>query len=558
MANDKPTPKPTREETAVNLLRLGQLLHQFSCPIGDLGLTRPIKPEEAERLREKIVALERRIEAAVNDLRQWVLRSVFSMKGQGVVDGLTVRIVAYVAWANLASERPDVSVARVANCVSMGDLALHLEVRRTTRLLIARDVAIRIKDSDFSGGQLLPGERLIRFLSGEGNLGVLFNAQSIQEEKAEWERKRNSEVQGKASPSIPAETNLPEGSEPKAPLFYSQPPKAIYEALRKNVVGMDQVVKKFSVQMAMHLKRVAIARSGGTLTSPPVVVLLIGPSGAGKTFLAEEAGKLLKVPFCSADMTSVSASSYVGTSVDELFLGFAKKGVALADVETGLMLFDEMDKKRTNQRGGDFDSMGLGVQYEVLKMLEGTRVQIGGKRGNDSVQKGFLETRTMAFVLAGSFSDVEAKLRESARTRTPLGFSGKDDASRIPPDTRELLLEYFIPELVNRIGSVIVIPPPSLGQLVQIATAPTGIIFRLNQFFETSFSLKVVPSPEAIQAIASWALESRTFARGMRSLIMQTLVEEAIFEERKGDVAIGVEDVRKAVEGLKTETAGLA
>ena len=308
--------------------------------------------------------------------------------------------------------------------------------------------------------------------------------------------------------------------------------------------------------MAMHLKRVAIARSGGTLTSPPVVVLLIGPSGAGKTFLAEEAGKLLKVPFCSADMTSVSASSYVGTSVDELFLNFAKKGLSLAEVETGLMLFDEMDKKRSNQRGGDFDSMGLGVQYEVLKMLEGTRVQIGGKRGNDSVQRGFLETRTMAFVLAGAFSDIEAKLRESARTRTPLGFSGKDDASRIPPDTRELLLDFFIPELVNRIGSVIVIPPPSLNQLVQIATAPTGILSRLNQFYLPSFGIKVIPSAEAIQAIASWALESRTFARGMRSLT-QSLVEEAIFEERKGDVVIEAGDVRKAIEGLKTETAGL-
>ena len=272
--------------------------------------------------------------------------------------------------------------------------------------------------------------------------------------------------------------------------------------------------------------------------------------------MAEEAGKLLKVPFCSADMTSVTASSYIGTSVDELFLGFAKKGVALADVETGLMLFDEMDKKRTNQRGGDFDSMGLGVQYEVLKMLEGVRVQVGGKRGNDSVQRGFVETMTMAFVLAGAFSDIEAKLRETTKARTPLGFSGKDDESRILPDTRELLLEYFIPELVNRIGSVIVIPPPSLEQLVQIATAPTGILFRLNQFFETSFSLKVIPSPEAIQAIASWAMESRTFARGMRSLT-QSLAEEAIFEERKGEVTIEAGDVRKAIEGLKTETAGL-
>ena len=557
MADEKPMPKPTKAETAANLLKLGQLLHQFSYPIGELGLTRPIRPDEAERLRGEIQALEKRVEEAVNDLRQWTLRSIFSVKGQGIVDILTARIVAYVAWANLASERPEVSVARVANAVAMGDLATHLEARRTIRLMVAKQTAIRYQESDISSGLVL-SSRAVKYLSGEGNLPVLWTQQSLKEENEEWEKRKNGALSRRIPLASSAETSLPgDTPETKAPLFNAQSPKAIFEALRQTVIGMDPVVRKFAVQMAMHLKRVAIARSGGALTSPPVVVLLIGPSGAGKTFIAEEAGKLLKVPFCSADMTSVSASSYVGTSVDELFLGFAKKGLSLADAETGLMFFDEMDKKRTNQRGGDFDSMGLGVQYEVLKMLEGTRVQIGGKRGNDSVQRGFINSFTMAFALAGAFGDIETKLRESTRDRTPLGFSGKDDASRIPPDVRELLLDYFIPELVNRIGSVIVIPPPSLGQLVQIATAPTGIIPRLNQFYLPSFGIKVIPSPEAIQAIASWALETKTFARGMRSLT-QSLVEEAIFEERKGDVVIGAGDVRRAIDGFKAETAGLA
>ena len=557
MADEKGQAKPTKAETAANLLRLGQLLHRFSYPIGDLGLTRPIRPEEAEGLKTEIASLEKRIEEAICDMRQWALRGIFGVRGQELADNLTIRIVAYVAWSTLASERPDASVARVSNAVAMKDMALHLEARRTIRLMIARQTAIHYQESDVSGGGLVLSTRAVKYLSGEGNLAVVWSEQSLKEENEEWEKRKNRALSRRIPLASSAETSpQADAPETKPPQFDAQSPKAIYEALRQTVIGIDPVVRKFAVQMAMHLKRVSIARSGGTLTSPPVVVLLIGPSGAGKTFLAEEAGKLLKVPFCSADMTSVSASSYVGTSVDELFLGFAKKGLSLAEAETGLMFFDEIDKKRTNQRGGDYDSMGLGVQYEVLKMLEGVRVQIGGKRGNDSVQRGFLETRTMAFVLAGSFSDVEAKLRESARTKTPLGFSGKDDASRIPPDTRELLLDYFIPELVNRVGSVIVIPPPSHQQLIQIATAPTGIIARQNQFLE-SFSLKIVPSPEAIQAIASWALESRTFARGMRSLT-QSLVEEAIFEERKGEVTIEAGDVRKAIEGLKTETAGLA
>lgn len=184
-------------------------------------------------------------------------------------------------------------------------------------------------------------------------------------------------------------------------------------------------------------------------------------------------------------------------------------------------------------------------------MLEGARIQVGGKRGNDSAPKWSIETGSMAFILAGAFSDISDRLRDSSKARAPLGFSGGNGALGVPPDVRELLLGYFIPELVNRIGSVIVIPPPSLTQLEQIMTAPTGIIARQNQFL-AAFGLQVLPNPEAIQAIASWALETRTFARGMRSLC-QALVEEAIFEERKGAVAIGIQEVRKAIEGLRQE-----
>ena len=278
--------------------------------------------------------------------------------------------------------------------------------------------------------------------------------------------------------------------------------------------------------------------------------VLCGASGSGKSFLASEFGRLSNLPFAAADMSSVTASAYVGTSVDELYLNFLNKGTKLADIGRGVLFLDEIDKKRTNNRNGDFDATGLGVQYELLRMLEGARIQ-DLKRGNDSLPRGAIDTTTMAFVLAGAVSDISDRLRDSAKARTPLGFSGGLGASGVPPDTRELLLGYFIPELVNRIGSVIVIPPPSLDQLIQIATAPTGIIARINQYL-VAFGIRISPSPEAVKELASWALETRTYARGMRSL-MQSLVEEAIFEERKGEVAIGIQEVRKAIEGLRQE-----
>ena len=556
MGKEKPTQKPTRDETAANLLRLGHLLHRFSYPTGPLGLTRALKPEEAERLKAEIASVSGLVESSVNDSRQWLLRSVMGVRGQEVVDTLVVRIIGYIAWSSLASERSSSSsVAHVANCVSMGDLAVHLEVRKTVRLMLTRgNSSIRYRETDFSESELVAGDRLILFLSGQGNPAVVFTEQSLKTEKEEWERKRNGKAKGKTSLSMPAGTSPPKVPETRAPLLPAQSPKAIFESLRRTVIGIDPVVRKFSIQMAIHMRRIAIAESGGVPVTPPVCVLLCGASGCGKSFLVSEFGRLSGLPFAVGDMSSVTASAYVGASADELFYGFARKGGSLADAQRGVLFLDEIDKKRTNNRGGDFDATGAGVQYELLRMLEGTRIQVGGKRGNDSVPKGVIDTSSMAFVMGGAFSSIADSLAE--KTRCPMGFSGKTAGVGMAPDVRELLLEYFIPELVNRIGSVIVFPSPSHGQLVQIATAPEGTIARLNQYLGGSFGLQVAPSPEAIKEIASWALENRTFARGMRNL-MQAMVEEAIFEERKGELYVGAGDVRKAIEAQRRATDGL-
>ena len=550
MAQDTPDPKPTREETAADILRLGKLLNDLSYPERGL-LGRPNRPCEAERLKAEIEALQKRIEIAVYDPNQRLLRSALEVRGDQVVDMLALRILAYVAWGATHLDRLGVPVARVANATAMGKMEAHLEARKLIRQMIIGEKGLRFKDSEFSsGGDLLPGLRLVKYLSGEGRLMVLWNSQVIEEEREEWRRQQEASSR-RTSP--PRDDPRPVQANPTALPFLTanDSPKAIFEALRRTVIGIDPVVRRFSVQMAMHMRRVAIAEGGGTLTTPPVCVLLCGASGSGKSFLASEFGRLSNLPFAVGDMSNVTASAYVGTSVDELFFGFAKKGAKLADAQRGILFLDEIDKKRTNNRGGDFDATGVGVQYELLRVLEGARIQIGGKRGNDSLPRGAIDTTTMAFILAGAFSDISVRLRDSAKARAPLGFSGGNGASGVPPDVRELLLGYFIPELVNRIGSVIVIPPPSLTQLEQIMTAPTGIIARQNQFL-VAFGLKIAQNPEAVKELASWALETRTYARGMRSL-MQSLVEEAIFEERKGEVAIGIQEVRKAIEGLRQE-----
>ena len=549
MAQDAPEPKPSSEETAGNILRLGKLLNDLAFPERGL-IGRPNRPCEVERLKTEIEALQKKIEIAVYDENQRLLRSALDIRGDQVVDLIALRILAYVAWGATHLDRPSVPVARVCVAAAMGDMGAHLEARKTIRQMIISEKGLRYRDSEFSSGELLLGLRMVKYISTEGHLMVLWSSQTIEEEKEQWRRQQEASSRRTSPPRDdprPVQDNPP--AQPS--LTANDTPRAIYEALRRTVIGMDPVVKRFAVQMAMHMRRVAIADAGGTLTTPPVCVLLCGASGSGKSFVASEFGRLSNLPFAVGDMSSVTASAYVGTSVDELFFGFAKKGAKLADAQKGILFLDEIDKKRTNNRNGDFDATGMGVQYELLRMLEGARIQIGGKRGNDSLPRGAIDTTTMAFILAGAFSDISVRLRDSAKARAPLGFSGGHGASGVPPDIRELLLGYFIPELVNRIGSVIVIPPPSLTQLEQIMTAPTGIIARQNHFL-VAFGLKVVPSPEAIQNIASWALETKTYARGMRSLC-QTLVEEAIFEDRKGEVVIGAKEVRTAIEGLRQE-----
>ena len=549
-------PKPTQQQALESLIRLGKALHAYAYPRSPMGLARALLPHEANRLKEEIAACEKVISTAACDPSHRHLRSVLDVRRDLIPNSLDIRIVAYVAWHSLTSEPSGTSVAVVSKAAGLDSIEEMIQARHAIRYMLVGRIGVLVLQDQT---ELLPGEKLVRLLSGDNKPPILFTEETLKNEAEAGQRMKAANFRKSVSP--PSTNHAPSAPLPPtnaAAVGNLDSPKAIYESLRKTVIGMDPVVRRFSVQMAMHLKRVAIADKGGVPSSTPVCVLLCGVSGSGKTFIASEFGKISGLPFAVGDMSSVTASAYVGTSVDELFYGFMKKGTTLSDVQRGILFLDEIDKKRTNNRGGDFDATGVGVQYELLRMLEGARIQIGGKRGNDSSPRGFLETGSMAFILGGAFSSVSAALADKKnKAKGPIGFSCGSDATRMAPDVRELLLDYFIPELVNRIGSVIVVPTPSLSQLIEIASAPTGIIAKQNQYLMSSFGIQVQLSPDAIQEIAAWSLETKTFARGMRSLL-QTLVEESIFEELKGDLNLWKADVRRAIDGLRREPEGLA
>lgn len=553
MAQEIPDAKPTKAETASNLLRLGKLLNDLAFPPGGL-IGRPNRPHETERMRSEIEALQERVIEAVHDSRQWLLRGVFALRGQEVVDPLAVRIVAYVAWASLGAERPDTGVARVANAVSLGDWDVHLEARRTIRLMIARETAIRIKESEYGGDALVPNSRLIRFLSGDGSLPVLFSAKSIKEEREEWQRQRQGAVLKKVhTPRQAREEVSPEAPQANVSADSLRSPKAICSALSKTVIGMEPAtMRRFSVAMSLHLRRADLIRRGIVPTAPNQILCVAGESGVGKTYLIEEFCKIAGLPYAIGNLAECTSSGYAGMDLNDILVGLFRGGVKRSEIEAGaIVCLDEADKRRLNERHGAHDCVGEGLQGELLRIVEGTDVQLGGRRANDPI-KGVLSTRGICFALVGCFDGLEKAMSESNRKR-PIGFGGGDDTGVHRPDIREALGAYFLPELCNRISTILYIRPPGVDALAKIAKM--AVLERQNRFLET-IGMALRPSEDAILEICQYAIASRTYARGVRSLL-QTLAEEAVYEERKGEITMGVGDVRRAIEGQRMETDGL-
>ena len=553
MGKEPSAQKPTRDETAANLLRLGQFLHQFSHPKGVFGFSRPIRPDEAKRLREEIDALERRIDEAVADSRQWLLRGVFGLRGRESVDAIAIRVVACVAWSALVSDRPEAGIASVANSAAMGDWGSHLEARKTIRQLVARGTAIQIGSSDCHSDVLTPNTRLIRFLSTD-DLPVLFSAKSIQEEKDERERQRQGDVLRKVEPSLRRdEHSPPAGVSIEHPGLLTA--RGIYESLKDHVIALDGPLRRFSAQMSLHMRRLEQIRKGVRPSVGPIVTLLIGSSGSGKTWMAENFARISGLPYAVADMSSVSQTSYVGLSLDDCFHGLLANKTRPSEAQKGIVVLDEFDKVCAKGDGGHFsaDPQGMGIQAELLKPLEGCRLPLGARRSN-APPMGVLDTYETCFVLAGAFDGLREQLADGNRRSAGLGFgSGGSRTGR--NDIREALVKYgFMEQIINRIGSVIILPDQTPGNIVSIICHPgTGLLARQNSFMH-SFGIRLAPTEDALRYLAGWACETRGYSRSVKN-ILNALVETHLVEDRRGNIEVSLEDVRRVIG--ETENANI-
>ena len=555
MAEESKESMPTREQATADVLRLGQLLHQYAFPQSELGLTRPIRPHEASRLRSEIEAIEKRIETAAYDTNQRLLRSLLEIRGDQVLgDHIALRIISYIGWGSLTTERSGISVARAATAASLGDMSLHLESRRTIRMLVGRKDAICYKETDYAGGELLPAWKLSKFLSND-NLPVIWDAESLQRDRDEWVRKNISESHKSATVSRNAEPPPSVQKPGETPKLLTA--MGIFDTLKNEVIGIDVPLRRFSAQMSLHMRRLEQIRKGVRPSVSPVVTLLIGSSGSGKTHMAESFARVSGLPYSVADMSGVSQASYVGLSIDECFFGLLANKTKPSEAQKGILVMDEFDKLCAKGDGGhsSTDPQGRGIQAELLKPLEGCKLPLGSRRSNTPYM-GVLDCWETNFLLCGAFQGLRDLLADGNRKSSGLGF-GSAGAKAARSDIRDALVKYgFMEQIVNRIGAIIVLPDPTPEQIVRITSHPrTGLLARQNAFLQ-SFGMSLDLTDEAIQYLANWACEIRGYSRAVKT-ILGTLVEGHLYDDKPGDIVVRLADLRKAIN--ETEGAeGLA
>jgi ATP-dependent Clp protease ATP-binding subunit ClpX len=342
-------------------------------------------------------------------------------------------------------------------------------------------------------------------------------------------------------------------------------PREIFERLSRHVIGQDRAKRTLAVAAYNHLKRIALRRSRRVTAAPAPRksnVLLVGPTGCGKTHLARHLARILEVPFHVADATEFTEAGYYGKDVEVMISELlARANHSVEEAQRGIIFLDEVDKiarRSPGPRGtaGTRDIGGEGVQQALLKLLEGREVMVPLSVGQHWARQDAVpfDTTDILFVCAGTFSDVFAY---SAEGRS-VGFGAREVRAGHRPIRQRDLVEYgMIAEFLGRIPVVVQLDELSPAELLDVLTGPPDAVVRDVKELLAADGVAVAFTDGALREVVRFASERGAGARGLRAIV-EEVVADLLFEapERRGTrVVVDAGLVRRRVDRL--DPAGL-